>query len=606
LRLFTRIVAALLFAAAMLAVYASAVGRFLEREYGLTTLYSLRGDVVVPDEALIIGLDNASVAWLTRGVIHDDLPASLDGCLTSEVKQTLLGAANINHIPRPVHACLVEALAGRGARVIAFDINFNKDRLGDVPLAKAIAAAESVLLFVRYNVDADGLIHVSNPTDLLARAAKDTMAFRVDSNRGAMATAYKTRFPVSVGEDLIAMPDRVWMEFTGKPRPEVSDDFQPFWLYGPPRTVPTLSLKDVFDPSGPGLPEEMRNVAVFIGSSDPTDASIDDHFPIPTSGRGNDLVGGVELAATAFLNRLHGEPLNRPSHWIEVVLVFGMAFFGALVALTQTGWRLWAILASGFLGYSVISALAFAQAKMWMPVAVPVFATVPIICLAALAVRYLFARALVTRLAPKQVAQQLLDSTVADRSDIRTEQATIMFTDLVSSTAMSEMLSEIAYSEAINIYYDLATEVIEAHGGMVVEFMGDGILSIFSQSVTGSDHARRACDAACALVDALMAANSEAKDHPDLCIRVGINSGLTATGDIGARRRYNFKALGEVVNVAARLEEMGKTVGKGADHIVLVSEATRTAAELPEAKVIALGPLALRGHRSKVNTYLIR
>jgi class 3 adenylate cyclase len=288
------------------------------------------------------------------------------------------------------------------------------------------------------------------------------------------------------------------------------------------------------------------------------------------------------------------------------VLVFGMAFFGALVALTQTGWRLWAILASGFLGYSVISALAFAQAKMWMPVAVPVFATVPIICLAALAVRYLFARALVTRLAPKQVAQQLLDSTVADRSDIRTEQATIMFTDLVSSTAMSEMLSEIAYSEAINIYYDLATEVIEAHGGMVVEFMGDGILSIFSQSVTGSDHARRACDAACALVDALMAANSEAKDHPDLCIRVGINSGLTATGDIGARRRYNFKALGEVVNVAARLEEMGKTVGKGADHIVLVSEATRTAAELPEAKVIALGPLALRGHRSKVNTYLIR
>lgn len=603
MRLFIRIVAAIIFAAVMMAVFASTAGRFLEREYGLTTLYALRGNLPVPDGALIVGLDNASVEWLTRGVIYDDLPEGLEECLTDEARQTLLGAANINHIPRPVHACLVDALADRGARVIAFDINFNKDRPGDRPLAEAIAGAERVLLFVRYNVDANGLIHVQNPTDLLAGAAKGAMAFRVDSDRGAMATAYKTRFPVSAGEDLIAMPDRVWMEFTGHQRPEVSDDFQPIWLYGPPRTIPTLPLKDVFDPSLPGLPDGLGNTAVFIGSSDPSDASIDDHFPIPTSGRGNELAGGVELAATAFLNRLHDDRLTRPQPWVELMLVFVAALLGALVVLTQTGWRLWALIAVGFTGYLITAAVIFAQARLWIPVAIPVFATAPLICLAALAVRYLFARALVTRLAPKQVAHQLLDSTVADRHAVRTEQATIMFTDLVSSTAMSEALSEIAYTEAINVYYDLATDVVEAHGGMVVEFMGDGILSIFSDSVTGPDHARRACDAARVLVRDLTAANASAKDHPVLRIRVGINSGLTATGEIGARRRYNFKALGEVVNVAARLEEMGKTVDHDDDHIVLLSEATRKQADLSGPEISSLGPLTLRGHRSKVITY---
>ena len=71
-----------------------------------------------------------------------------------------------------------------------------------------------------------------------------------------------------------------------------------------------------------------------------------------------------------------------------------------------------------------------------------------------------------------------------------------MFTDMVGSTALAERLGEDAFRKVMNRYYSAATAAVEANDGMVVEYMGDGILALFTSGVAGPDHATKACLAA--------------------------------------------------------------------------------------------------------------
>lgn len=592
-----RILAAMLFAGMMTLVWLLPVGKMLEREYGLPFLYALRGDLPPPSEALVIGLDNESVKWLSSVAERRDKNApKLDGCLPARAWVDLLGAANINQIPRTVHACLLNELIPRGPRLVVFDVNFNRPRPDDDRLATAIQESGNVLLFERV-VDGEEIeiAERREPLGIFKDAALGTMAFHVDGARGQIATGYATRF--ASFEGLAAMPDLAWAHYTGNQLPVSANLYQPIWMYGPPRTIPTIPLRAVFDPDSPDmLGPDLSDVAVFIGSSEPEDPSIDDHFPVPTSGRGNLLVGGVELAATAFLNRLHGTMLTRPDTALGALIVFAVAFTGGIAALTLTGRRLAGAIVGLSIGYLFVAYLAFAEGRTWLPVFVPIALTALIICIGALAARYYFVRSMVTRLAPRQIANSLLAGTVAQRRTARTEDATIMFTDLVGSTGLAERLSEVEYTEAMNFYYDAATEIIEEHGGLVVEFMGDGIVSMFPESISGPDHAARCCAAARALVGHMNDRTEDGtSDLPVMKLRIGINSGQTATGDIGARERFNFKALGDVVNVAARLEQFGKSIESNGSDVIVISEATRARASLPADDLAPLGSIQVRG-----------
>ncbi len=79
-------------------------------------------------------------------------------------------------------------------------------------------------------------------------------------------------------------------------------------------------------------------------------------------------------------------------------------------------------------------------------------------------------RQLVGRLTPQPVARVLLEATSTERREVRTEAATVMFTDLVGSTGLGDRLSSQDYTQVMNHYYDDDASAIEAHRGMVVEF----------------------------------------------------------------------------------------------------------------------------------------
>ena len=135
-------------------------------------------------------------------------------------------------------------------------------------------------------------------------------------------------------------------------------------------------------------------------------------------------------------------------------------------------------------------------ARLWLPVAIPLIIVAPIAVLSAFSARFAGARRIVERLAPRPFARALLRHPEIGRRDSSIEDATVMFTDMVGSTALAERLGEDAFRTVMNRYYSAATAAVEANDGIVVEYMGDGILALFTSVVAGPDHATKACLAA--------------------------------------------------------------------------------------------------------------
>lgn len=616
-RLIFRIAGCIALALGLALVFLSPFGQRLERDYGLASLYRLRGPVEVPPQAIVIALDQQSVTWLQFNAadfarVSDTLPA----CLTPYARAALGRARNISDMPRGVHACLIGELKRRGAALIGFDILFQVETPDDEAFAAAIRGAGNVLLYERIRTDVeqtggpDALVlpQRMHPRALFTEAAAGTATFLVNAPSGNFVEGYVRRLPEFPG--LGNMAELAWSRFTGQPEPaDPEPRYRPLWLYGPPKAIRTWTLRDVFERgSAHPLPESLAGVAAFVGVSDPEFLGTKDHFKIPIRDARENDIGGVELLATAFLNLLHGEVMTKPGAMTGAAAVFLFGLAVMLAARVLPGRR-------GLLGIVALAGLyvagawaVFVHAHLWPPFAVPVFLGLTAAALTALATRYAFARLLVGRLAPQPVARVLLEATSAERRAVQTEPATVMFTDLVGSTGLGDRLSNLDYTQVMNHYYDAATTAIEDHGGMVVEFMGDGILAVWSESMSGSHHAARACEAALALTARLRAAAV-----PDalgagerIRLRIGINSGMTATGDIGARHRYNFKALGDTVNVAARLEQLGRDVDDGNDDVILVSHTTCAMSGLPPVRFEDLGAIPLRGKQNPTGVARLR
>lgn len=601
----------------MAIAFISPLGQRLEREFGLGVLYALRGTLEAPREAIVIGLDRASVGWLQRNINDiDDIAPPLAKCLTSRAKEEISEARNVNHIPRGLHACLLRDILAQQPRLIVFDISFNVEKPEDAVLGRAIGDAGNVILLEKISrgapetrLGASAMVVRLRPAALLREAALGTVGFQVNGTGSDVTTGYVRRF--TEFPDLQVMPAAAWMHYEGNGRPVelVDAGVQEFWLYGPPGTIPTWSIRDIFDrKSRHELPATLRDIVVFVGASDPARGTSDDHFKIPTISGGHNLMSGVELAATAFLNLLHGETLSSLSTLAGAVLLFCYAFASGAAALLVASSRGLILIIGLAVAYAAASAVIFTEGRFWLPVVTPAILTTPVAVLLALETRHRFARTLVARLAPRQFARTMLDDPAADRDAAQIEQATTMFTDTVGSAALAERMGELEFTELMTDYFNSATAVIDANDGMIIAYRGDGILAIFTESIAGRNHAARACLAALAICSRNARGSAEiAPSHRErLKQRIGLNSGTVVVGRIGAHDRFNFDALGDSVVVAARLEQLGKTIDRDGRDVILVSEATRENSALSDDYFEALGNFRLRGREAETPIYRLQ
>ena len=179
-------------------------------------------------------------------------------------------------------------------------------------------------------------------------------------------------------------------------------------------------------------------------------------------------------------------------------------------------------------------------------------------------------------------------------------QLTILFCDLVASTALSRQLDPEDYRAAVRAYQAACAPVIERFDGHVAQYLGDGLLVYFGYPLAHEDDAQRAVRAGLAMVEAMGALTTrlEQQQGVRLAIRVGIHTGPVVVGEMGAGGRREQLALGETPNVAARLESLA------APNTVVISAALH---QLVQGYFVCddLGAPALKGVDTPLQVYRV-
>jgi class 3 adenylate cyclase len=170
-----------------------------------------------------------------------------------------------------------------------------------------------------------------------------------------------------------------------------------------------------------------------------------------------------------------------------------------------------------------------------------------------------------------------------DRAERR--QVTVMFSDLVGSTALSARMDPEDFREVISAYQNSVAETVGRFGGFVAKYMGDGVLIYFGYPHAHEDDAERAVRAGLQLVTAI----GDLKTHATLQTRVGIATGLVVVGDlIGSGASQEQAIVGDTPNLAARLQGVA-----GPNRVVIAESTRKLVGSLFELE--GLGPQELKG-----------
>jgi class 3 adenylate cyclase len=191
----------------------------------------------------------------------------------------------------------------------------------------------------------------------------------------------------------------------------------------------------------------------------------------------------------------------------------------------------------------------------------------------------------------------------ATRSEIR--EITVLFSDIVGFTSLSERLSAAELGAFLNRHFGLLAHCIDAEGGTLDKYIGDSVMAFWGAPSDQPDHAERAARAALAIADAIAEDNAErrAAGLATVRLRIGLHSGSALVGNIGAPGRVNYTLVGDTVNSAQRLESLGREfTSEGGEVTILLSG--ETAERLSAGfELRPLGRQQLRGRAGEIEVF---
>lgn len=149
----------------------------------------------------------------------------------------------------------------------------------------------------------------------------------------------------------------------------------------------------------------------------------------------------------------------------------------------------------------------------------------------------------------------------------------VLFTDIVGFTSLSEGLSAAETAEFVNHHLSLLGKEITKENGTIDKYIGDAVMAFWGAPEQLENPAAAAARAALGIANVLREDNSTrlSQGEPPVRVRIGIHLGPLVVGDIGAPERVNYTVIGDTVNIAARLESLGKEIDPYADIIITVS-----------------------------------
>ena len=176
--------------------------------------------------------------------------------------------------------------------------------------------------------------------------------------------------------------------------------------------------------------------------------------------------------------------------------------------------------------------------------------------------------------------------------------ATFLFTDVRGFTALSETLEPEQVTYIMNKALTAQQKAVQKHGGMVDKYIGDAMMAIFNAPLDLEFHENKAIDCAKDIQKNMEVLNVELseQDIDPVAIGIGINTGYAVIGNMGSESRFDYTAIGDAVNTAARLESGTKEAGR--DLLIGYNTAIKS-----DYKLELLEPLKVKGKEKPLEVY---
>lgn len=205
------------------------------------------------------------------------------------------------------------------------------------------------------------------------------------------------------------------------------------------------------------------------------------------------------------------------------------------------------------------------------------------------------------RYVPKTLVSKLISEGRTEAPPEEREVA-VLFTDIAGYTSLSEGLTATETAEFINHHLSLVGAQITSQGGTIDKYIGDAVMAFWGAPDNLDNPAEPAARAALGIAAAVRHDNQSRKRQglTPVRLRIGVHLGPLVVGDIGAPERVNYTVIGDTVNIAARLESLGKDVDPDAEVVILVSGevARRLGTDL---SCEAIGPRKIKGRDEPVD-----
>lgn len=196
------------------------------------------------------------------------------------------------------------------------------------------------------------------------------------------------------------------------------------------------------------------------------------------------------------------------------------------------------------------------------------------------------------------IVQQMLQSPADVKLGGKLQEITVMFADLEGFTSLSEQTDPEQLLSVLNQYHSLIVKIIQRYRGTIDKFIGDCVMALYNTPVEQADHVSNAVKSALHIQDELHWFHSKLEPAYRLKINFGIHTGVAVVGNVGTTELMDYTAVGDTVNVAARLQ------GLADNGQILISDVVfKDVEDIVFGRL--RGPLAVKGRQNAVTVYEI-
>lgn len=514
-------------------------------------------------------------------------------------------------LPRWAIAEAITALDAMNPKSISIDVLFDQPQPDDISLIEAIGSANTPV-FLGY-VDTrsnDGIVYEQQlflETFIEEAAGRsEPVSIRVVSDSDGVIRSWpdlRTDEPPLLASRAAATEGIVvpFQNYTGP------IDYRRAANLDEP-VFPQVSIElflDLDSAFATFLAEQVAGKHIIIGGN-----IVDyDQVPVPYAVQGRATIPGTEVHAHMLAQALDGRRIIPLPSWVNIVPV-GLSFvIGILVAgLTfnrVVSYCTTFVIASGLFGLSYAAEAALGNTTNlgvagWIAALISGFILAEWIHKTAAWEKGRTAMLALHKYLPPDIAEDIVSQ--PDRLGLQgeTREVYVMFTDLEGFTSLCQSVPAASVAEFLNEYLEEISQIVLDHGGTIDKFVGDAVVAFWGAPVAHEDDAERITKAAVAIKRATDAYKGRdiGGDDPVGRTRIGVHFGPAIVGNFGGEGRLQYTALGDTMNVAARLEAANKTLDTS---ILLSGEAYGQLSGAIPCQI--MGQIQVRGRSQPVAIY---